>query len=414
MRRVVVTGMGVVTPIGLNVDVFWQNLLHGVSGVSRIEHFDTADFPTKIAGSIKDFQPEAMLGLDRKEIRHMDRFVQFAVAASQMALAQSGLQITEDIANRVGVYIGSGIGGLMTLEEQHRILLERGPKRVSPFFIPMMIGNMASGQVSILFGAKGPNSAPVSACATSANAVGDAFKMIGRGIADVMICGGAESTLTPLAFAGFCSAKALSERNDEPERASRPFDAGRDGFVMGEGAGILVLEDLEFAMKRGATIIAEVVGYGMSADAYHLVQPEPNGEGAARAMQAAIDDAGIRPQDVNYINAHGTSTPLGDLAETKAIKSVFGDHAYQLSVSSTKSMTGHLLGAAGGVEAIASILAIRDHIMPPTINQDDPDAQCDLDYVPNQPKARDLHYTMSNSFGFGGHNASLLFKQYAE
>ncbi len=406
--------MGVVTPVGLNVDDFWNSLLHGVSGISRIEHFDTTDFPTKIAGSIKDFQPEAMLNLDRKEIRHMDRFVQFAVAASKMALSHSGLQITEDIANRVGVYIGSGIGGLMTLEEQHRNLLERGPKRVSPFFIPMMIGNMASGQVSILFGAKGPNSAPVSACATSANAIGDAFKMIERGIADAMICGGAESTLTPLAFAGFCSAKALSERNEEPERASRPFDSGRDGFVMGEGAGILVLEELEFAKKRGANIIAEVVGYGMSADAYHLVQPDPNGDGAARSMQAAVDDAGISPQDVDYINAHGTSTPLGDLAETKAVKKVFGEHAYKLSVSSTKSMTGHLLGAAGGIEAIASILAIRDHIMPPTINLDDPDPECDLDYVPNQPKTKDLTYTMSNSFGFGGHNASLIFKKYAE
>ncbi len=406
--------MGVVTPVGLNVDDFWNSLLQGVSGISRIEHFDTTDFPTKIAGSIKNFQPEAMLNLDRKEIRHMDRFVQFAVAASKMALSHSGLEITEDIANRVGVYIGSGIGGLMTLEEQHRNLLERGPKRVSPFFIPMMIGNMASGQVSILFGAKGPNSAPVSACATSANAIGDAFKMIERGIADAMICGGAESTLTPLAFAGFCSAKALSERNEEPERASRPFDSGRDGFVMGEGAGILVLEELEFAKKRGANIIAEVVGYGMSADAYHLVQPDPNGDGAARSMQAAVDDAGISLQDVDYINAHGTSTPLGDLAETKAVKTVFGEHAYKLSVSSTKSMTGHLLGAAGGIEAIASILAIRDHIMPPTINLDDPDPECDLDYVPNQPKTKDLTYTMSNSFGFGGHNASLIFKKYAE
>ena len=406
--------MGVVTPVGLNVDDFWNSLLQGVSGISRIEHFDTTDFPTKIAGSIKNFQPEAMLNLDRKEIRHMDRFVQFAVAASKMALSHSGLEITEDIANRVGVYIGSGIGGLMTLEEQHRNLLERGPKRVSPFFIPMMIGNMASGQVSILFGAKGPNSAPVSACATSANAIGDAFKMIERGIADAMICGGAESTLTPLAFAGFCSAKALSERNEEPERASRPFDSGRDGFVMGEGAGIIVLEELEFAKKRGANIIAEVVGYGMSADAYHLVQPDPNGDGAARSMQAAVDDAGISLQDVDYINAHGTSTPLGDLAETKAVKTVFGEHAYKLSVSSTKSMTGHLLGAAGGIEAIASILAIRDHIMPPTINLDDPDPECDLDYVPNQPKTKDLTYTMSNSFGFGGHNASLIFKKYAE
>lgn len=414
MRRVVVTGMGVMTPIGMQVEVFWQNLLQGVSGVSRIEHFDVTDFSTKIAGSIYHFHPEEIMELDRKELRHMDRFVQFAVAASHMALAQSGLQITEEIAPRVGVYIGSGIGGLQTFEEQHRILLERGPKRVSPFFIPMIIGNMASGQVSILFGAKGPNSAPVSACATGANAIGDASRMIALGTADAMICGGAEATLTPLAFAGFCSAKALSERNDEPARASRPFDSGRDGFIMGEGSGILILEELEFAKKRGANILAEVIGYGMSGDAYHLVQPEPVGNGAARAMQAAIDDAGIDHREIGYINAHGTSTPLGDIAETKAIKKVFGDHAYKLSVSSTKSMTGHLLGAAGGVEAIATILAINANLMPPTINLENPDPECDLDYVPNQPRSKELTYAMSNSFGFGGHNASLLFKKYAK
>ncbi len=414
MRRVVVTGMGVITPVGLMVDEFWRNLLNGVSGIRRIEHFDVTDFPTKIAGSVYEFRPEADTNLDRKEVRHMDRFVQFAVAAAQRALAQAGLRIDEQVAERVGVYIGSGIGGLYTLEEQHRILLERGPKRVSPFFIPMMIGNMASGQVSILVGAKGPNSAPVSACATSANAIGDAAKMIVRGAADAMICGGAEATLTPLAFAGFCSAKALSERNDEPERASRPFDADRDGFVMGEGAGILVLEELEFARRRGATILGELVGYGMSADAYHVVQPEPEGDGAARAMRAALDDAGVSGDQIGYINAHGTSTPIGDVMETMAIKRVFGDHAYRLSVSSTKSMTGHLLGAAGGVEAIATILALQDGIMPPTINLETSDAKCDLDYVPNASKKRDLAYAMSNSFGFGGHNASLVFKKYAE
>lgn len=409
-----ITGMGAVTPTGIGVEEFWAQLLKGVSGIRRIEQFDVTNFSSKVAGSIFDFDAETILQIDRKELRHMDRFVHFALAGTRQAILQAKLEITEAIAPRVGVYIGSGIGGLLTLEEQHKILLERGPKRVSPFFIPMMIGNMASGQVSIQYGAKGPSSAPVSACATSSNAIGDAFKMIQRGSADAMICGGAEATITPLAFAGFCSAKALSEQNDEPERASRPFDAKRDGFVMGEGAGILILEELEFAKQRGATILAEIVGYGMSGDAYHLVQPAPDGDGAARAMQAALDDAAIPPDTIGYINAHGTSTPIGDTMETVAIKRVFGDHAYRLAVSSTKSMTGHLLGAAGGIEAIASIMAIREGMLPPTINQEVADPECDLDYVPNAPKARELMYAMSNSFGFGGHNASLIFKKYTE
>lgn len=410
MRRVVVTGMGVVTPLGLGVTTFWQSLLAGQSGIRLIDRFDVSDYPTKIAGTVVDFNPENYV--ERKEARKMDRFVQFAIAAASMAMKQSGLLITKDLAPRVGVYIGSGIGGLATLEDQHRALLERGPKRVSPFFIPMMIGDMASGQVSIMFGAEGPNSAPVSACATGTNAIGDAYKIIARGAADAMICGGAEATVTPLALAGFCSARALSERNDPPEVASRPFDAHRDGFVMGEGSGILVIEELAFALARGANILAEVVGYGMSGDAYHLVQPAPEGAGAARAMRAALTDAGLRPEDIGYINAHGTSTLIGDLTETQAIKHVFGDAAYDVAISSTKSMTGHLLGAAGGIEAVAIIQALREAIMPPTINLVEPDPACDLDYIPNVPQKRELQYAMSNSFGFGGHNASIIMKRF--
>lgn len=405
-----VTGMGVVSPIGVGTQAFWDGILQGRSGVRRLERFDTTDFSTKIAATVEDFNPEDYV--ERKEARKMDRFVQFAVAASMMAMQQSGLTVTADIAPQVGVYIGSGIGGLTTLEDQHKTLMERGPKRVSPFFIPMMIGNMASGQVSILFGAQGPNSAPVSACATGSNAIGDAFSIIARGDADVMICGGAEATITPLALAGFCSAKAMSERNDDPAHASRPFDADRDGFVMGEGAGILILEEWEFAHRRGANILAEVVGYGMSGDAFHLVQPDYNG--AVRAMTSALRRAGLPPEAIGYINAHGTSTPVGDISETKAIKKVFGEFAYKLAVSSTKSMTGHLLGAAGGIEAIASIMALRDGILPPTINYETPDPECDLDYVPHVPRPCSLDYAMSNSFGFGGHNATLIFKKYSE
>ncbi len=411
MRRVVVTGTGVITPLGNTVDGFFNALLDGKSGVHHIDRFDVTDYSTKIAATVDDFLPENYM--DRKDARRMDRFVQYAVAATSSALAQSKLAITKDIAPRVGVYIGSGIGGLTTLEEQHRTLLERGPKRVSPFFVPMIIGDMASGQVSILFGAQGPNSAPVSACATGSNAIGDAYEIIRRGAADAMICGGAEATITPLALAGFCSAKALSERNDDPTRASRPFDAQRDGFVMGEGSGILILEELEFAQARGATILAEIVGYGMSGDAYHLVQPDPNGSGAARAMRAAIDEAGVSPMDIGYINAHGTSTQIGDAMESNAIKAVFGEAATHVAISSTKSMTGHLLGAAGGIEAIATIEAIRHSMLPPTINQEMPDSECNLDYVPNTARKRELLFAMSNSFGFGGHNACVIFKRFA-
>ena len=412
MRRVVVTGQGVVSPVGIGTAAFWQALKNGVSGIRRIDRFDVSEYPAQIAGLVSDFEPE--LYMDRRDARRMDRFVQFAVAGAVMAMEQAQLDITEEVAPRVGVYIGSGIGGLYTLEDQHRVLLERGPKRVSPFFIPMMIGDMASGQVSIRFGAQGPNSAPVSACATGSNSIGDAFKIIARGAADAMICGGAEATITPLALAGFCAAKAVSERNDEPQRASRPFDGLRDGFVMGEGAGILVLEELEFARARGAQIFAEVVGYGMSGDAYHLVQPAPEGAGAARAMRAALVDAALAPHEIGYINAHGTSTPIGDEMESTAIKAVFAEHARRVPISSTKSMTGHLLGAAGGIEAVACIMAIRDGLLPPTINYEVPDPKCDLDYVPNVARACDLTYAMSNSFGFGGHNATLIFKRYAE
>ncbi len=407
MRRVVVTGMGAVTPVGIGVSSFWESLKTGKSGVRRIESFDVTDYPTKIAASIPGFSPEDYI--DRKEARRMDRFVQFAVAAAKMAMDQAGLVITEEVAPRVGVYIGSGIGGLATLEDQHRTLLERGPKRVSPFFIPMMIGDMASGQVSILFGAQGPNSAPVSACATGSNSIGDAYQMIARGAADAMICGGAEATITPLALAGFCSAKALSERNEEPERASRPYDRARDGFVMGEGAGILVIEEYAFAKARGAEILAEVVGYGMSGDAYHLVQPAPEGAGAARAMRAALTDARPKPEQIGYSNAHGTSTQIGDVAESQAVESIFKEAAKHTPVSSTKSMTGHLLGAAGGIEAIAAVMALREGILPPTINLDEKDPECRLDYIPNVAREATVHYAMSNSFGFGGHNATLIF-----
>lgn len=409
-RRVVITGAGVISPIGNDLTTFWANLLAGKSGVGKVTSFDASEYPTQIAAEVKDFDPEAFI--DKKEIRRTDRFVQFAIAAAKMAVQDARLEIGEHNAHRVGVNIGSGIGGLATWEEQHTVLMERGPRRVSPFFIPMMIANMATGQVSIELGAKGPASNAITACATSTNTIGDAFKLVQYGKADVMITGGAEATIRPLAFAGFCSAKAMSTRNDEPEKASRPFDLERDGFVMGEGAGIVVLEALEHAVKRGAPIIAEVIGYGMSADAYHITAPSPGGEGAARCMQDALDDAGIEPTKVGYINAHGTSTPAGDIAETLAIKNVFGEHAYRLAVSSTKSMTGHLLGATGGIEAIATALALRDQILPPTINLEKPDPECDLDYVPNQARRADIEVALSNTFGFGGHNATIVLKRY--
>ncbi|EGL18231.1 MULTISPECIES: beta-ketoacyl-ACP synthase II [unclassified Paenibacillus] len=409
MNRVVITGLGVMSSLGQEVDTFWGNLLAGKSGVSAIESFDVSEYPTRIAASVKDFNPEDYI--DKREARRMDRFVQFAVAASINALKSSGLNIQEDTdPERVGVYVGSGIGGLSTWEEQHKILLEKGPKRVSPFFIPMMIANMASGQISMITGAKGPNSTAVTACATGTHSIGDSFKLIQRGDADVMICGGAEATISPTGVAGFCALRAMSTRNDEPEKASRPFDTGRDGFVMGEGAGVLVLESLEHAQKRGAHIYAEVIGYGMSGDAHHMTEPDP--DGAARCMVKAIKDAGIAPEEIDYINAHGTSTPVGDKSETTAIKKALGEHAYKVAVSSTKSMTGHLLGAAGGVEAVICGLTLENGIIPPTINLDDQDPECDLDYVPNVPRKSDVQVAMSNSFGFGGHNATIILKKY--
>ncbi|RUT46935.1 beta-ketoacyl-[acyl-carrier-protein] synthase II [Paenibacillus anaericanus] len=408
-HRVVVTGMGVVTSLGNDLDTFWDNLVQGKSGVSLIEAFDVSGYTTRIAAEVKDFNPDDYI--DRKEARKMDRFVQFATTAAFSALKDSGLNIAEQTdPERVGVMIGSGIGGLGTLEDQHSILLEKGPRRVSPFFIPMMIANMASGHVSILTGAKGPNSTTVTACATGTHSIGDSYRTIMNGDADVMICGGAEATIRPTGVAGFCSMRAMSTRNDEPERASRPFDSERDGFVMGEGAGILILESLEHAQKRGAKIYAEVIGYGLSADAHHMTDPDP--DGASRAMKMALRSAGIEPEEIDYINAHGTSTPPGDRSETTAIKWTFGDHAYKLAVSSTKSMTGHLLGAAGGVEAVICGLTLQNGIIAPTINLENPDPDCDLDYVPNEARHSDVKVAMSNSFGFGGHNATIILKKF--
>ncbi|WP_058303883.1 beta-ketoacyl-ACP synthase II [Gorillibacterium timonense] len=408
-RRVVVTGMGVVTALGHDIETFWSNLLAGKSGVSLIESFDVSEYPTKIAASIKDFNPEDYF--ERRDLKRMDRFVQFAGAASLLALKDADLRIGENAdAEMTGVYIGSGIGGLSTWEEQHTILMEKGPKRISPFFIPMMIANMGSGQVSILTGAKGPNSTAVTACATGTNAIGDSLRLIQRGDADVMICGGSEATVTPMGVGGFCALRAMSTRNDEPERASRPFDKDRDGFVMGEGAGILILEELEHALARGARIYAEVAGYGMSSDAHHMTDPSPGGEGAARCMKRALKDAGIAPEEVGYINAHGTSTGVGDIAESQGIKAAFGEAVPP--VSSTKSMTGHMLGAAGGVEAIICALAVQDGKLPPTINLENPDPECDLDYIPNEFRTADIQYALSNSFGFGGHNATIIMKKY--
>ena len=409
-NRVVVTGLGVLTSLGDNKEQFWDNLMAGKSGVSRIESFDVSEYPTQIAAEIKGFNPEAY-GLDKKEARRMDRFVQLAVVASLKAVADADLRIGENSdAERTGVMVGSGIGGLGTWEDQHSTLLEKGPRRVSPFFIPMMIANMASGQVSIVTGAKGPNTTVTTACATGTHTIGDSFKMIQRGDADVMICGGAESTIRPMAMAGFCSMRAMSVRNDEPEKASRPFDKDRDGFVMGEGAGVLILESLEHAQARGAHIYAEVIGYGMSGDAFHMTEPSP--DGAARCMKMALRDAGLEPESIDYINAHGTSTPVGDRSETNAIKNTFGEHAYKVAVSSTKSMTGHLLGAAGGIEAIILAMTLQKDIIAPTINLDNQDPELDLDYVPNTPRQAVVNTALSNSFGFGGHNATIIMKKY--
>lgn len=408
-HRVVVTGMGVVTSLGKDVETFWNSLLAGKSGVSKIESFDVSEYPTQIAAEIHDFNPEDYV--ERKEARKMDRYVQFAYAASSQALKDSGLKIGETIeAERIGVIVGSGIGGLGTWEDQFTTLMQKGPKRVSPFFIPMMIANMGSGDVSIKLGAKGPNTSVVTACATGTHSIGDSFKLIARGDADAMICGGAEATIRPTGLAGFCAMRAMSTRNDDPSKASRPFDKDRDGFVMGEGAGVFVLESLEHAKARGAHIYAEVVGYGLSADAHHMTDPDP--DGAARCMTMALKSAGLKPEDMDYINAHGTSTPAGDKSETTAVKKAFGDHAYKLAVSSTKSMTGHLLGAAGGVEAVICALSLEHQMLAPTINIENQDEECDLDYVPNTARKADLNVVMSNSFGFGGHNASVILKKF--
>ena len=409
-RRVVVTGLGTLSPVGNTVDEFWSALLQGRSGLGQITKFDTTGYPTRIAGEVRNFDP--LNFVDKKEARRLDPYLQYAIASSALAVQDSALDTAKVDGTRFGVLIGSGIGGISTLLQSHRDLLEKGPDRVSPFFIPMLIANMASGLVSMRFGAKGPNSAVVTACATGNHAIGDSFKIIQRNDADVMIAGGSEAIIVPLTIAGFCSMKAMSTRNDEPTKAMRPFDATRDGFVAGEGAGILVLESLEHAQARDARIYAEIVGYGMTGDAHHMTAPDPEGDGAARSMAAAVHDAGLDVSAVGYINAHGTSTQYNDKFETIAIKRVFGEHARRLAVSSTKSMTGHLLGAAGGVEAIATVLALHHGILPPTINYETPDPDCDLDYVPNQARKQDVEVALSNAFGFGGTNATLAFRAY--
>jgi 3-oxoacyl-[acyl-carrier-protein] synthase II len=409
-RRVVVTGLGALTPLGNTTDEFWAALLQGRSGIGPITKFDTTGYPTRIAGEVKNFDP--LKYVDRKDARRLDPYLHYAIASSCMAVDDAGLDTNTVDGERLGVLIGSGIGGITTLLEGEHARMEKGPDRVSPFVIPMLIINMASGLVSMRFGAKGPNSSVVTACATGNHALGDAYRIIQRGEADVMIAGGAEAMIVPLTIAGFCAMKAMSTRNDAPEKASRPFDADRDGFVCSEGAGILVLEALEHAVRRDARIYAEIVGYGMSGDAHHMTAPDPDGDGAARAMQGALRDAALAPTEVGYINAHGTSTPYNDKFETLAIKRVFGDHAARVAVSSTKSMTGHLLGAAGGIEAIAAVLALHHGILPPTINYETPDPDCDLDYVPNQARKQDVDVALSNAFGFGGTNATLAFRKY--
>ena len=410
MRRVVITGVGAVSPLGTGNQKNWDALINGQSGIGPITRFDASALPVKIAGEVSDFDAEQFI--EKKEIKKMDLFIQYSMAAAHFAMEDSGLQITDENAERVGVLVGAGLGGLPTIEKYHTALQEGGYKKISPFFIPMLIINLAPGHISIKYGAKGPNLSSVSACATGTHSIGDAYHMIARGDADAMIAGGTESTVTPLGIGGFAVMKALSDsRNDDPTRASRPFDKTRDGFVMGEGAGIVVLEEYEAAKQRGAKIYAEVVGYGLTGDAYHMTAPADGGEGAARCMKMALNNAGVRPEQVGYINAHGTSTPFNDLNETLAIKSVFGEHAYKLMVSSTKSMTGHLLGAAGGLEAVICCMALDKGIIPPTINYEEPDPDCDLDYVPNTAREAQVEYAMSNSLGFGGTNATLLFKR---
>jgi 3-oxoacyl-[acyl-carrier-protein] synthase II len=409
-RRVVVTGIGAVTSLGLNVETLWRSCLSGCTAVAPIQAFDAAAYPTRIAAEVRDWDPLAWM--DRKDARRMDRYVQFAVASARMALADSGLIIDDTNRDRVGVTVGSGIGGLSTLEQQHKILMERGPGRVSPFLIPGMIADMGAGMVSILLGARGPNSCVVSACATGAQNIGEAYHTIRRGDADAMIAGGAEAAITPLGMAGFCAARAMTTRNAEPERASRPFDADRDGFVMAEGSGVLILESLDTALARGASIYAELAGYGSAGDAYHITAPAPDGQGAVRSMRLALQQAGLQPEDVDYINAHGTSTPLNDRSETAAIKTALGEHAYRVAISSTKSMLGHLNGGAGAVEAILCALMIRHGVILPTINYERTDPACDLDYVPNQARRARVNVAFSNSFGFGGHNATILLRRY--
>jgi len=409
-RRVVVTGLGLLCPLGIGVKASWANLTAGKSGIGPVTRFDTKDYPSRIAGEVKDFEPVDFM--PKKLVKRVDPFVRLGLAAAQMAIEDAGLEIPEDKASRAGVITGCGLGGLGSIEYYRDVLVNKGPKRVSPFFIPMAIPNMASGQISIMCGAKGPNTVVCTACAAGSHAIGDAFKTIQRGAADVMLCGGTESVITPLAFAGFSNMKALSTRNEMPERASRPFDKERDGFIIGEGAGILIIEEMNHALERGADIRAEIIGYGLTGDAYHITAPPEDGEGGARCMSMALEDAGLSYRDIDYINAHGTSTPLNDLCETRAIKTVFKDRAREIPVSSTKSMTGHLLGGAGGVEAIFCIKTIEDGIIPPTINYEIPDPECDLDYVPNRARSQSVDVVMSNSFGFGGTNAVLIFRRY--
>jgi 3-oxoacyl-[acyl-carrier-protein] synthase II len=411
-RRVVVTGLGLVTPVGIGVSQAWENVCRGRSGIGPITHFDAGKFKTRIAGEVKDFKAEDFV--PQKLIKRLDVFVHYALAAARMAMDQSGLKITPDLAPSVGVITGCGLGGLRTLEDTHSTLLSRGgPDRISPFFIPMLIANMAPGQIAIEYGAKGPNLSIETACAAGNHAIGESFRLIQRGTAKAMICGGVEAVVTPLAVGGFNAMRAISTRNEEPEKASRPFDKDRDGFVMAEGSGIMILEDLEFARERGVPILGEMVGYGLTGDAYHMTAPAPDGDGAIRCMQMALDDAGLKPEEVQYINAHGTSTELNDVSETLAIKAVFKEHAYRLAISSTKSMTGHLLGGAGGVESVFTVLTIKEGMIPPTINLDRPDPQCDLDYVPHKVREARVDVAMTNSFGFGGTNAVLIFKKYA-
>jgi 3-oxoacyl-[acyl-carrier-protein] synthase II len=409
-KRVVITGLGAITPLGNDLDAYWQGLLQGRSGIGSITQFDASQHASRIAGEVKGFDPSGYL--DRKDVKRMDRFAQFAVVASKQALADAQLEITDLSAEQVGAIIGTGVGGLRVMEEQQSVYLNKGPSRCSPFMVPMMIANMAAGLTAIHTGAKGPNTCPVTACAAGSNAIGDAFRMVQQGYAQAMICGGTESAVTPLAVAGFASARALSTRNDDPSQASRPFDRDRDGFVIGEGCGILILESLEHALSRGARIYAEISGYGMTCDAYHMTAPVPGGAGAARCMQLALKDAGVSPEAVSYINAHGTSTPVNDPTETQAIKTALGQAAHAVAISSTKSMTGHLLGGSGGIEGVAAAMAVAHDQVPPTINLDNPDDACDLDYVPNQSRQMPVEVALSNSFGFGGHNVTLVFQKY--